>query len=411
MKVVSINTSDIQGGAARAAYRLHRSLLASNVDSHIIVQSKNSDDFTVTGPETFSQKLASKLRPSIDSLPVRLYKSRSKTLFSAAWIPSSKIVKKINDLKPDIVHLHWINAGFLRIEDIAEIKAPILWSLHDMWAFTGGCHYDEGCNRFIETCGKCKVLGSGNKFDLSSRGYSRKHKSGSKSDVEFVALSQWMFDEANKSSLLKNKVIHQLPNPIDTTIFSPFDRVQSRKLLNLPMDKKLILFGAISSTSDPRKGFKELIESLEQLTTDNTELVVFGATKPKNGSDFIINTHFLGHLHDDLSLRVLYSAVDVMVVPSLQENLSNAIMESLACGTPVVSFGIGGNPDMIEHMLNGYLAKPYDINDLAYGISWILNHSEPSSLKEAARKKVLDKFDSLIVAEQYISVYRNLLTK
>lgn len=409
MKIVNVNTNDIHGGAARAAYRLHKSLLASAVDSIIFVQSKNSDDFTIIGPKTFPQKISSKLSPFVDSLPVRFYQSRSKTLFSTAFMPSSYVVQKINALKPDIVHLHWINAGFLKIEDIVKIKAPVVWSLHDMWAFTGGCHYDEGCGGFVQSCGKCKVLGSDKPFDLSSRIYNRKRKSFSKFDIQFIALSNWLFNEAKKSSLLKDKIIHQIPNSIDTIKFAPFDKNQARKLLNLPSNKKLILFGAVSSTSDPRKGFIELTEALKLINTDNAELVVFGASRPEKENEFKLTTHFLGHLHDDVSLRILYSAADVMVVPSLQENLSNAIMESLACGTPVVGFDIGGNPDMIEHMLNGYLARAYDIKDLAYGISWVIEHPEPFVLKKMAREKVLDKFDSSVVAQQYISIYKKLI--
>jgi len=178
----------------------------------------------------------------------------------------------------------------------------------------------------------------------------------------------------------------------------------------LSKDKKLVLFGAVSATSDPRKGFKELSEALRKLKLRDIELVVFGSSKPKDAPDFGFNTHYLGHLHDDVSLVTLYNAVDVTVVPSLQENLSNTIMESLSCGTPVVAFNIGGNSDMIEHKINGYLAKPYDTDDLAKGIEWILSSPNYNELCENARNKVLREFDSKVVVKKYIELYDKIIS-
>lgn len=160
MKILIVNSFDIKGGAARAAYRLHRALLTEGVDSRMLVQTKLSDDFTVKGPISKFEKAVSEIRPLLDNLPVRLYKQRTATLFSPSWLPFSNIVNRINNLEPDVVHLHWITGGMLRIEDIQNIKAPIVWSLHDMWAFTGGCHYDEECGGYKKHCGNCKVLGS-----------------------------------------------------------------------------------------------------------------------------------------------------------------------------------------------------------------------------------------------------------
>lgn len=412
MKTLIVNTSDIQGGAARAAYRLHCSLLAAGVNSEMLVQSKVSDDFSVKGPDTKVQKVAAKLRPTLDTLPVRRYKNRTKTLFSPAWLPFSSIAERINALNPDVVHLHWVTGGMLRIEDIAKIKAPIVWSLHDMWPFTGGCHYDELCGGFKKSCGSCKVLSSSVQGDLSRKVFLRKKKTYSqKQDITVVGLSRWLANEASDSELFTNYPVVNLPNPINTQFFSPFDKVQARKLLNLPQDKKLILFGAMGATSDPRKGFAELSQALELLTTPNTELVVFGSSQPKEGTPFSQKVHYLGQLHDDVTLRVLYNAADVMVVPSLQENLSNAIMESLACGTPVVGFEIGGNSDLIDHQVNGYLAKPFSIEDLAIGIDWILQTDKCEVIADAARKKVLDNFDSKLVATKYIDLYKSILSK
>ena len=281
-----------------------------------------------------------------------------------------------------------------------------------MWAFTGGCHYDEECGKFKSACGACPVLGSSKSKDLSAKILQRKQASFPKhSNLTIIGLSQWLANEAAASALFKQTPVVNLPNPIDTTMFSPFDKQQARKLFNLPLDKKLVLFGAMGATSDPRKGFKELAQALVQLDSDNTELVVFGSSQPKTPQGFKQKAHYLGQLHDDVSLRVLYSAADGMVVPSLQENLSNAIMESLACGTPVVGFNIGGNTDLIEHKKNGYLSKPFEVADLAAGIDWVLNAPNYNDLCQNAREKVLREFDSQLVAAKYIALYKSVVRR
>ena len=314
-------------------------------------------------------------------------------------------------IDPDIVHLHWVTGGMLRIEDVARIRAPVVWSLHDMWAFTGGCHYDEECGKFKNSCGSCPVLASAKENDLSSKVLQRKQVSFKQhTNLTIVGLSNWLAKQAKSSTLFKNTSVVNLPNPIDTTSFAPFCKQQARTLFKLPGDKKLVLFGAMGATSDPRKGFKELAQALDHLPAEY-ELVVFGSNEPKISQGFKQKAHYLGHLHDDIALRVLYNAADVMVVPSLQENLSNAIMESLSCGTPVVGFDIGGNSDLIDHQVNGYLAEPYSADDLAKGIAWVLQHQSPDELAENARQKVLENFESSLVASKYIDLYREVLSK
>ncbi len=410
MKILIVNTFDIEGGAARASYRLHNALLSEKIDSKMLVHIKTSDDATVIAP---TKKIISKIRFIFENLLIKFYKKHTKTLFSPLWLPFSSISEKINEINPDIVHFHWISGGMLNIDDISKIKAPIVWSLHDMWVFTGGCHYDEECGNYKVLCGECKVLGSTKKYDLSRKVFLKKQKLFSnKKNITFIGLSQWITNCARDSTLLKDKKNINIPNPIDTTIFKPIDKNLSRELWCLPKNKKLILFGAMGATSDPRKGFKELTDSLKELDIElDIEFVVFGSSRPENNTNLKFKTHYLGNLHDDISLITLYNAVDVMIVPSIQENLSNAIMESLSCGTPVVAFNIGGNSDMIEHLETGYLAKPFDSEDLAKGIKWILNHQNYNSLCKNARQKILEEFDSVLIAKRYIELYENILKK
>ena len=410
MKILHINTSDINGGAARAAYRLHKSLLFKGVESKMLVQQKLSDDYTVEAyPKSFSQKILSKLRPIIDSLPVRFYST--KTLFSTSWFGFNDVVNQINALEPDIVHLHWINSGMIKLEHLTKIKAPIVWTLHDNWAFTGGCHIMWDCVKYMNTCGACPRLESSKSNDLSRKIYNRKKNTFSKlPNMVIIGVSNWIVNCAKKSSLFKNHQIIKLPNPIDTSVFKPFNKKLARELWNLPSDKKLILFGAMSATVDINKGFKELSESLTLLkNTDNIEFVVFGSGEPRIKEVFKVKTHYLGHLNDNVSLVTLYSAVDVMIVPSLQESLPQTAIESMACGTPVVAFGHTGLLDIVDHKKTGYLAKPFETKDLCKGIEWILNSNNFDEISKAAREKIVNEFDSKVVTEKFIELYDSIL--
>lgn len=408
MKVLIVSASDINGGAARAAYRLHVALLSRGLKSQMLVQAKYSDDHSVIGPETKVKKAVGMARPTVDLIPVRGYQKSTATLFSPSWVPFSSLAEKINALNPDIVHLHWIAGGMFRIEDLSKIKKPIVWSLHDMWAFTGGCHYDNECSGYKAKCGFCPVLGSKKEKDLSRKVWIRKHKTFSTlQNCTIIGLSKWLTECARESSLFADRKVVNIPNPIDTSVFSPFSKSKARQLLALPQDKQLVLFGAMSAVSDPRKGFGELIKSLDNVSQE-CELVVFGSSKPRERQGFKQKAHYLGQLHDDVSLRLAYSAADVMVVPSLQENLANTIVESLACGTPVVAFGIGGNADLIVHKKSGYLAHPFDTKDLGLGIRWVLEHENLEKLAEFSREKIVREFDSELVAERCVAIYEKL---
>ena len=406
MKVLIVNTHDTRGGAARAAYRLHQGLQRIGIQSSMLVLRKYSDDNTVLAPVSKVRSIWAALRPEIDLLPVKGYKHRKPVLFSPAWLPFSDAVQRINASDADVVHLHWVNGGFLRPEDIARINKPIVWSLHDMWAFTGGCHYDEDGGCYLSGCGKCSALNSDAIRDLSRRLFIRKQKAYSKiANMTVVGLSRWLANRAASSPLLGRFSVVNLPNLIDTDVYAPVDRDVARRLLNLPVGRQLVAFGAMNAMGDPRKGYAQLVEALGKIKNRDISLLVFGASPPPNPPDFGFPAHYLGGFNDDLSLRILYSAADVMVVPSLQENLSNVIMESLSCGTPVVAFDIGGNGDLIDHKQSGYLAQPLSADDLANGIEWVLHCDTPSSLRASARAKVGACFEMKRVAEQYKQLY------
>ncbi|CAA6814294.1 MAG: Unknown protein [uncultured Campylobacterales bacterium] len=411
MKILQVSTSDIKGGAARAAYRLHKALLSENIETQMLVQNKSNDDYTVLGPTTKFKRLIGLLRPTLDTISLRKYKNRTKTLFSLGGLGFSGVVDKINDINPDIVHLHWVNGGMIRIEDIKKIKAPIIWSLHDNWVFTGGCHIMWDCEKYKNSCGACPRLGSSKEKDLSRKVFLRKKKVfSSKKDIVIVGLSKWITKCSKNSSLLKDKKHITLPNPIDINIFKPFDKERSRELWNLPKKKKLLLFGAMNATSDINKGFLELSGAIKKLRREmELELVIFGSSKPEKEPELGFKVHYVGNLHDNVSLVTLYSAIDVMVVPSLQESFGQTASEAMACKTPVVAFRHTGLLDIIDHKINGYLAKPFDVADLSRGIEWVLSTNKYQELCQNARVKVIKEFDSIIVSKKYINLYQSIL--
>ncbi len=413
MNVLILNTFDNQGGAAIATYRLHRGLRSIGINSHLLVQGKKTDDYSVIGPVTKWQKVLAILRPYLDGVATYFYSKRQKVLFSSAWF-LEKLASKVVKLQPDIVHLFWMNGGFLRIETLKKFKQPIVWTLHDMWPFTGGCHYDDECGKFQQSCGNCPVLNSGHERDLSRRILERKRKSWENVPIVVVATSHWLADMARSSSIFRDQRIEVIPNAIDTEIYKPGNKVAARAAYNFPQDKHLILFSAFSATSDKRKGNQFLVLALEKISQagwgSKTELVIIGASKPDSPPDMGMKVHYMGHLHDEISQVLLYSAVDVVVAPSMQENLSNTVMESLACGTPAVAFDIGGMPDMIDHQINGYLATPFEPNDLASGIIWVLeNESRHDMLSQRARQTVEERYALKTVANRYLALYRSIL--
>ncbi len=413
MKPLLINSFDNQGGAAIATYRLHCGLRSIGIDSKLLVQNKKSDDKSVIGSLTKQQKIIAVLRPYIDRFPATRYRNREQVLFSSAWLPE-RLASKVENINPDLIHLFWVNGGMLRIETLKKFKQPIIWTLHDMWPFTGGCHYDDECGKFRQACGNCPVLHSDNGLDLSQRVLARKLKSWGSLPIVVVATSNWLADMAKSSSLFKNQRIEVIPNGIDTERYKPLDKHIAREAYNLPQDKNLILFSAFNATSDKRKGNQFLLSALAKLSQlgwgADTELVIIGASKPESAPELGMTVHYMGQMFDEISQVLLYSAADVVVAPSMQENLSNTVMESLSCGTPVVAFHIGGMPDMIEHQINGYLAKPFEANDLAEGIMWVLGNSDRTHLlSKQARQSVLERYALDVIASNYLSLYQSVI--
>ena len=354
-----------------------------------------------------------KIRPTLDTIPLQFYQQRDRVPYSLQWLPNN-INSKIKSIAPGIINLHWIGGGYFPIETIAKFEKPIVWTLHDMWAFTGGCHYSGECDLYTKSCGACPQLCSNMEWDLSKWLWKRKARAWQHLNLTIVTPSQWLAKCASSSSLFRGSRIEVIPNGLDTKRYKPVDKQLAKNLIGLPLDKQIILFGAVSATSDTRKGFHLLMPALQKLShsqrQDQIELVIFGSSQPSKIPDLGFKVHYLGKLNDDISLALLYAAADVFVAPSIQDNLPNTVMEALACGTPSVAFHIGGMPDMIEHQQNGYLAQPFELEDLAKGIVWILEDNlRWQSLSWSAREKVEQEFTVERQAKTYLKLFEEIL--
>lgn len=416
MKVLHLSTFDVDGGAARGSLWLHEALRERGVDSAMMVGRKGSsgDDTILPLPGALAQ-LNARIRGRLDDLPLRRYDKTDDSFWSLGWIPA-RFDRLVEDFAPDIVHLHWVGAGFLPISSLEQFNCPVVWTLRDMWGFTGGCHYTAGCEQYRTGCGTCPQLRSTREDDLSRSIWKQKHKHWQDLDLWLVPISGWLGDCARDSPLFANYPIEVIPNGLDIDLFRPSEKAAARRAWNLPTDRQIIVYGAVNATQDRRKGFPELLSALKLLGTtdraDNLLLVVFGDLQPDDIPSLGIETHFVGYVKDNDRLSLLYSAADIAVMPSLQEAFGKTLIEAMACRTPVVAFGAGGPIDIIKHRRNGYLATPHCPGDLAHGIAWCLDEvRQGNDLGGEARMTVEEEFDIEVVADRYRALYERILAR
>lgn len=411
MKVLQVSTTAQLGGAGIAAYRLNTGLRSLGVDSWMLVNKKKQPDAHVISPGNNIDKALAQFAPYVERIPGRLSRQQLDRV-SPSWCPG-RLLSRITAESPDIINLHWINDGFMRIETLPKIQRPVVWTLHDMWAFCGGEHYVGKSTRYIEGYSADNHSSSEAGPDINRWIWRRKKKSWSRiSDMVIATPSKWLAECARQSDLFKYLRVEVMPNGVDHERFQPMDHVVARRILGLPEDKKLVLFVEGSWNIDRRKGFHLLTEALEKLeqviTPEEYQLVVLGKSFGKN--TFAMKTHYLGKLNDEISMALVYAAADVFVAPSIEENLANTVLESLSCGTPVVAFDIGGMPDMIAHEKNGFLAPGFDTEAMARGIKWVVEDvSRWKDLSDQARATVVRSFTLQQSASRYKELYLDIL--
>jgi len=418
MKILHINTVENAGGAGRAAYRLHQGLLRLGHESSMFVLDKKSDDSTVMA-FIASKKLIRRIRrrllqECLDKTVSRYRKSRpvgyeefsvERTAFGADMLSQLPTF--------DLVNLHWIS-GFLDFksffEEVAK-KVPIIWTLHDMNPFTGGCHYDNNCGKHTDSCGACPQLGSTSNRDLSRVVWRRKYniyKQINPENFHIVAPSRWLGIEAQKSTLFKRFSVTTIPYGLDTMIFSPQDKQIVRAALDIPKNARVVLFIA-GSLNNRRKGYEFLFKALNDLhNLQNVILVALGVGQSKISSKLAFRHE--GFVENDRLLTLFYNAADIFVIPSMQDNLPNTVLESIACGTPVIGFDIGGIPDMVRNGVNGALVPPGDVKALKRAIvRYLKDTSQLNKLAIKCRQIAEEEYPLQLQAERYANVYSRLL--
>ena len=412
MRVLIVNTSEKTGGAAVAANRLMEALINNGVKAKMLVRDKQTDCLTVVSAgDGWRQRwhfLWERWR-------IFMAMHFSKThLFEADIANVGTDITTLPEFKEaDIIHLHWINQGFLSLNGIQKILSsgkPVVWTMHDIWPATAICHYARGCCRYQNKCESCPLLPRRSVSDLSAVVWRRKNEILRKYHISFVACSRWLEGEAKKSALLKGQRVTNIPNPINSHVFCPSDKQQAREALGLPLDKQVILFVS-QRVTDKRKGLDYLVEAVNRMAVqdaslkDNTAIAVLGGHSEEVADLLPLPVFPLGYVSDESKIVKVYNAADVFVLPSLEDNLPNTIMEAMACGVPCVGFNIGGIPEMIGHLKSGYVAKAADADDLARGIKWVLDFKGEELSKEA-RRTVLNSYSQQSVAIKYIELYQ-----
>ncbi|RXJ82198.1 glycosyltransferase [Arcobacter sp. F2176] len=405
MNILHVISGNLDGGAARGAFWLHTALKELHINSKIITTStkiiEDTDIIYVSEDNYYRRRLEQIV---LD----KNYPNRTKQIFSTGLF-GFDITKLKEFEKADVIHLHWINDSFIKIEDIKKFKKPIVWTVRDLWPMTGGCHYPMDCKNFFDKCGACPQISSNDQYDLSNKILQLK-KDSFNSNIQIVGISNWVTNNAKKSSLFKNFNIKRIFNNVNSKTFLPLNKEISKKELLLPLDKKIILVGA-QSLDDVYKGFSKFIKAISYLNRNDYFLCIFGEIT----TDLLIQINMphklFGFVKNSVNLNKLYSASDVFVAPSITEAFGKTIVESMLSGTPAVCFNATGPKDIISHKKDGYKAKPYSPKDLANGIEWVINNTNYNNLCLKTRENAKEKFDSIVISAQYKKLYERIINK
>ena len=413
MRILIVNTSELTGGAAVAAHRLMDALHNNGVKAKMLVREKESDSLTVSAlPERKRAQWHFLWERLVIWLHLRLRRAR---LFEIDIANCGTDITRLPEFQEaDVIHLHWVNQGMLSLKDIRKILKtgkPVVWTMHDIWPATAVCHYTRGCEQYQTACADCPLLpGDG----IVGRVWRRKTEMLDRQRVTYVCCSEWLAGEARKSGLLKGQRIVSIPNAIDTRVFRPQDKRQARQALGLPTDRRIVLFVS-QRVTDPRKGISYFVEAVRMLVQQHPEMkedtgvAILGGHAEEVASQLALPSYPLGYVSDASRIVSVYNAADVFVLPSLEDNLPNTLMEAMACGVPCVGFRVGGIPEMISHQQNGYVAQERDAADLSRGIRYVLNDADYKALSSECLRKVAHHYSQQSVANRYIEVYENAM--
>ena len=414
MNIVQLSSSDKNGGAAKAAFRLNESLInfrQDSLNSFMRVSNQTDDHYSILSPKLKINKLLSTFRSALGSYINTFQKSHNPTKHSCCFLPSL-LPQELNNSFFDLAHIHWVQSEMISIEGIGKIKKPKVMTLHDCWAFSGSEHFplDLEDKRYKQGYFKSNKNINNKGLDLDRWCWNRKKKVWKK-PFQLVAPSNWMANMAKDSALMHNWPVKVIPNPLPTNVYKPFDKLLARDLLELPIDKKLIMFAANSGTREKRKGWDLFYKAIKYLETklDNFEIVILGKSNPGIKLDTSIKVHYMSKLYDDISISCLMNAMDIVAVPSLMDVLPQVANEAQSCGIPVVAFKVTGLVDCVEDKKTGYLAEPFDYKDFAQGIIWLLNNNIEGKISKNARDRALNRWSYEKVSYEYQNLYNEVI--
>lgn len=405
MKIGVFSTQDIHGGAAKASQRLCEGLITWGIDVDYLVKYKRSK---LSYAKQISYEYNSDLLGhAVQSEYIRPNRTEcSNTYFSFSY--SNASIESILD-RYDLINLHWIET-FLSQKNLYEIvqcHKPIVWTLHDMKPFTGGCHYNAGCMGFQSECYSCIQL-KDDPHKLPSIILQMKRKILAEANLTVVAPSRWLANEAKKSSLFKNFDIHVIPNGIDSNLFKPYDKSFMKKKFGFNKNDIVLMFGAMNH-NDKRKGYKELILALEKLIVPDTKIIKALFVGEKADKNFPIPTVSLGFIATDQEMAEVYSAADIFIIPSLEDNFPNTILEAFSCAIPIIGFDTGGISDIVDET-NGIVVPKGNIDALANAMSELIHQPEKIKiLGENGREKILNQYQLGHQAEAYRLLFSEII--
>ncbi|MBQ7514190.1 MAG: glycosyltransferase family 4 protein [Prevotella sp.] len=414
MRVLIVNTSERTGGAAVAANRLMEALNNNGVKAKMLVRDKLTNSLTVSAlPASWRLRWHFLWERLVVWMHLHLKREH---LFEIDIANCGTDITRLPEFQEaDVIHLHWINQGMLSLKNIRKILEsgkPVVWTMHDIWPATAVCHYCRGCEQYQTECSQCPLMpGDG----LAKKIWMHKQQMLCGQRITFVCCSEWLAGEAKKSALLAGQRIVSIPNAIDTRLYRPQDKMQARASLHLPTDRRIILFVS-QRVTDPRKGISYLVESINHLVEqypemkDNTGVAILGGHAEEIVSQLALPSYPLGYVSDLSRIVNIYNAADVFVLPSLEDNLPNTLMEAMACGVPCVGFCVGGIPEMIHHQVNGYVARERDAADFAQGIRYVLAEADYKTLSQECLHHVMQKYSQQSVANRYFEEYQQCLT-
>lgn len=404
IKVLHIIGGSSTDGAYKGVNILHQALLELNIESKILndsplnniqINSNKNDENIIFINDNFYNKFINKIFIYVEKIIKSIFLNSSRSTFTIGFF-GFDITKLKAYKEADVIHIHWLSQGFIKIKSLSKINKPVIWTMRDMWPFTGGSHYTMDFKKYENGC-VSKII-----QNYKKKNYNKNFK--------FIAISDWLKKEAKKSDILKNFDIKRIYNNINLKDFDLIKQEEARSILNIKTQKKIIIYGAQNPQSK-RKGWNIFVDTLTKLDKTKYFILIFGNFWSHKILDEVgIEYKVTGFINDNKILNAIYCSGDFFVASSIQEAFGKTWAEAMACEIPVICFDNTCASEIIDHKINGYVVKNFDANELKDGIEWISHEIEKENYKKSKTRVKVMEFDSKFIAKKYIDLYKNTLS-